>query len=70
MVRFQTEAARSANEAVPAQFRINRVRFMPGTPIPVERLREKLLERFGILAFTAMRTALGNGRWNTFENNA
>ena len=41
MMRFQTEALRTSNSAVPQKFRVNRVRFMPGTPVPVEKLREK-----------------------------
>lgn len=62
MVRFQTEALRSANAAMPLKFQVNRVRFMPGTPVPVEKLREKLIERHGILAFSAMRHSLGKGK--------
>jgi hypothetical protein len=59
LIRFQTEAQRASNEAVAPKFHVNRVRFMPGTPAPVEKLREKLLQRFGILAFSSIRAALG-----------
>ena len=60
LIRFQTEAQRSANTAVSAQFQVKRIRFMPGTPVPLEKLREKLLARYGILAFSSIRAALGN----------
>ncbi len=60
LMRFQTEAQRTANKAVSPQFQVNRVRFMPGTPVPLENLREKLLSRYGILAFSSIRAALGN----------
>ena len=60
LMRFQTEAQRAANKAVSSKFQVSRVRFMPGTPVPLEKLREKLLSRYGILAFTAIRAALGN----------
>ena len=60
LMRFQTEGQRAANNAVSPKFQVNRVRFMPGTPVPLEKLREKLLSRYGILAFTSIRAALGN----------
>ena len=36
------------------------MRFLPGTPIAFERLREKLLERYGVLGITALRSSINN----------
>jgi len=44
-IRFQTEALRSANAGVPSKFQVSRVRFMPGTPVSFEKLREKVITR-------------------------
>jgi hypothetical protein len=41
-MRFQTEALRAANASVPKRFQVNRVRFIPGTPLPLEKMREKV----------------------------
>ena len=58
-LRFQTDAMRFQKSAVPPKFQISQVRMLPGTPIALERLRGRLLERHGILAMSALRYFLG-----------
>lgn len=38
-----------------------KLRLLPGTPLALERLRQLVVEKFGILALSALRSALGNG---------
>lgn len=61
-MRFQTESRRAGNSGTKPEFSVQSVRFLPGTPIAFERLREKLLERYGILGMSALRSALGNAK--------
>ena len=50
----------AANEGVSEKFRARQIRVLPGTPLAVERLREKLLEVHGQLGFDALRTTLAD----------
>ena len=59
-VRYTTESRRAAN-AAPEAFRVASVRLLPGTPKPVERFRDRLLEKYGILGISALRYHLGSG---------
>lgn len=69
-LRFQTESRRSANSGLPENFQVVSVRYLPGTPKPVEHFRERLLERFGILGVTVMRYYIGPSMisWKTLRN--
>jgi len=58
-MRFQTESRRAGNGGAPAKFAVESVRFLPGTPIAFERFRERLIERFGILALSSLRNSIG-----------
>lgn len=58
-MRFQTESRRAGNSGAPAKFVVESVRFLPGCPIAFERFRERLIERFGILAMSSVRSSLG-----------
>jgi hypothetical protein len=57
-MRFQTESRRAGNGSAPAKFAVESVRFLPGCPIAFERFRERLIERFGILAMSSVRSAI------------
>jgi len=59
-IRYQTESRRAGN-ATPNDFQVNSLRLLPGTPKQLERFRERLVEKYGILALTALRHALGSG---------
>ena len=55
--RFQVESRLPNNKAV-AKFKVSDVRMLPGTPMSVEKLRRKLIERYGIFAFSALRATM------------
>ena len=59
-MRFQTESRRAGNGGAPDRFKVPSVRYLPGTPIAFERFRERLVERFGILAMSSLRSAVAN----------
>lgn len=59
-MRFQTESRRAGNGGVTKQFAVTSVRYLPGTPIAFERFRERLLELYGILGMSCVRSAIGN----------
>lgn len=59
-LRYQTESRRAAND-LRGNFQIKSTRLLPGTPKPLEHFRERLLERHGILSFSALRHHVGRG---------
>jgi hypothetical protein len=56
--RFNTET-RLAGNAISDKFQTHSVRFLPGTPKSLENFREKLVEKYGILALCVLRFSLG-----------
>jgi hypothetical protein len=58
--RFHVESRMPNNPAV-RRFEAADIRLLPGTPIAAEKLRRKLVERHGILAFSALRYYLPGG---------
>ena len=65
--RFQTET-RTAGNAVNKSFQTLSVRFLPGTPKALEDFRERLIEKYGILAVCVLRFSLGNSDFIHFRN--
>ena len=65
--RFQTET-RTAGNAVNKSFQTLSVRFLPGTPKALEDFRERLIEKYGILAVCVLRFSLGNSDFINFRN--
>lgn len=59
-IRFQTES-RLAGNAANKKFVIDSLRLMPGTPKALENLRERYVERYGVLAFCALQHYIGTG---------
>ncbi len=59
-IRFQTES-RLAGNAANKKFVVDSLRMLPGTPRALENVREKIVERYGILAFCALRHFIGKG---------
>lgn len=59
-MRFQTENRRAGN-AANKLFQTKCLRLIPGTPIILERFREQLLERHGVLALARVRYCMGSG---------
>jgi Ca2+-binding EF-hand superfamily protein len=57
-MRFQTVSKSAANAGVPEKFRVRQVRALPGTPIAVERLRERLVQAHGHLGLVALHNVL------------
>ena len=57
--RYETESRRATNIYNPSQFQVSSVRYLPGTPRPVEHFRERLVEKFGILSFCFLRREIG-----------
>lgn len=57
-IRFQTES-RLAGNVTSAKFHTQSVRVLPGTPKALENLREKLVERFGVLAISVLKYSMG-----------
>lgn len=57
-MRFQTVSMAAANAGVPEKFRVRPVRTLPGTPIAVERLRERLIQSHGHFGLVALHNAL------------
>jgi len=60
-IHYETESRRAANFGLPARFQVKSVRYLPGTPRPVENFRERLIAKYGILSFCVLRSAVGNG---------
>lgn len=60
ILRFQTEANRGS-EFLSNKFRVSTVRLLPGTPKSLESMREKVIEKYGILGITVARYHLSNG---------
>ena len=59
-MRFQTENIRAGN-AANKLFQTKTLRLLPGTPVILERFRELLLERHGVLALARVRHCMGKG---------
>jgi len=59
-MRFQTENRRAGN-AANKLFQTKCLRLLPGTPIIMEKFREQLLERHGVLALARVRYCVGRG---------
>ena len=59
-MRFQTESRRAGNGSAPEKFAVRSVRYLPGTPIAFERFRDRLIERYGILAMSTLRNLINN----------
>lgn len=59
--RFTTETRLAASKAVNEQFVVVSVRPLPGSPKALELLREKLIERYGLLALMVVRYQFGKG---------
>eukprot|EP01006_Ploeotia_vitrea_P004380 TRINITY_DN114445_c0_g1_i1.p1 TRINITY_DN114445_c0_g1~~TRINITY_DN114445_c0_g1_i1.p1 ORF type:complete len:352 (-),score=-4.24 TRINITY_DN114445_c0_g1_i1:83-1138(-) len=59
-MRFETESRRAGNTGAPKKFAIKTMRFLPGTPIGIERFRNRLIETYGILGITILRGVIGN----------
>lgn len=59
-MRFQTENRRAGN-AANQLFQTACLRLLPGTPIILERFREHLIERHGVLALARLRYCMGQG---------
>lgn len=55
--RYQVESRLPNNKAV-VKFNVADVRMLPGTPMSLEKLRRKLIDRYGIFAFSALRAVL------------
>ena len=53
-LRFQTDNQRTPN-----------IRKLPGKPLPLENLRKKAIEKYGIMGFCALRAALGRNNLST-----
>ena len=58
-LRFETESRRAANMSAPKHFHAESVRKLPGKPISLERLLCALVERYGILGISALRSRIG-----------
>lgn len=59
--RFQVESRMKSSNTAVAKFEIPDIRLLPGTPMAVESFRRKLIDRHGILSFSALRCALPKG---------
>lgn len=59
-LRFETESNR-ANNFLSSNFKVEKLRMLPGTPKSLERLRELVIEKYGILGITIARYHLGTG---------
>jgi hypothetical protein len=53
--RFQVESRMKSSDKQVAKFEPEDVRLLPGTPMAIEKFRRKLIERHGILSFSALR---------------
>lgn len=60
IMRFQTENRRQGN-AANKLFQTATYRLLPGTPMVLEKYRERLLQRFGVLGLTVLRYTVGQG---------
>jgi len=65
-MRFQTENRRAGN-AANKLFQAKCLRLLPGTPIILERFREQLIERHGVLALARVRHCVGRGNCSCDE---
>jgi hypothetical protein len=59
-IRFQTES-RIAGNAANKKFVVSSLRLLSGTPQALENLRERYIERYGVLAFCALQHYIGTG---------
>ena len=57
-IRFQTESRR-ANDFLPSKFQVPSLRMLPGAPKSLENFRQKLIEKYGILAMSILRYNMG-----------
>lgn len=57
-IRFQTES-RIAGNAAAGKFLTNTLRILPGAPKSMESYRERLVERYGHFAMSALRLHIG-----------
>jgi hypothetical protein len=55
--RFRTEQTEALSKPVGDSFKVSTVRALPGVPKSLERLRERLVERFGLQTFWLVRRA-------------
>ena len=58
-MRFGTESRRAANMSAPKHFHAESVRKLPGKPLSLEHLLCNLVERYGILGVSALRSRIG-----------
>jgi len=65
-MRFQTENRRAGN-AANKNFQTPSVRLMPGTPIMIEKYRQLLIDKFGVLALPVLRFHFGKGEMSCTE---
>lgn len=56
-MRFETESRRAGNASAPRKFTVSSLRSLPGTPIGFERLRQSLVDHYGLLAIPFLRNA-------------
>lgn len=57
-LRFQTVSMAAANQGVPEKFRARPLRILPGTPLAVEHLRERLVQTHGNLGLVSLHNVL------------
>lgn len=53
--RYQVESRMKSTNPAVLKFEPNDIRLLPGTPIALENMRRRLIERHGILSFPALR---------------
>ena len=53
--RYQVESRMKSTNPAVLKFEPIDIRLLPGTPIALEKMRRRLIERHGILAFPALR---------------
>ncbi len=58
-VRYETESRRAGNFGTHSDFHVPSVRYLPGTPRPIEQFRERLLQKYGVLSFSILRDRIG-----------
>lgn len=59
-IHYTTETRSSASLAVQTKFAVHSIRLLPGSPKPLELLRDKLIEKFGFFAFSVVKSVYSN----------